>query len=580
MSTFLDKNKKKSALAALLLFLRTRKTITALLVMVALASFLFVSPSNILLNLPGGARVAAGVAWIAGKAGVDTSKWGLAGGKRDYDDLVAAFRAAKDGGGKAGWAAFMRGGGDAADAARSGGASGSLNFVKGNAKDLESTVGSGAKLPKPGSVAGVLNPDDARNRGEGEGVALLEGEMSGERAGRVKSAFASGFGSGAGGDGNLSGGAFAAAGFFKSGKGATSGKLSDLVKGGVDGIKADAGKGMQIKGAAKGQMSASKATTINSRTSRGLVGTHTISGQRAFVQLAAGRGRAAISVAPHCTAGSGCPGEFAATNTGAVYDGNNPFGERTDILTVPEIDGTATTPNLPDSGMADDYIEEAEKMVADAEKCRELDEEYADDYLAFDQQQEALSNQFDSMGCGQGGCSKSKAKACQSIGDAMKDTCKQSMTVRCAHIKACPLTANNYCSPSECDGVARKKSKVVLINDGVRTRTMDDEETQECISAKSNVVAARTATQNAVDAYRGNGCEPLYSDTTFFGKLQYLNNCKGRENQVVNNCKNYTNALCQMSQACLGGECAANTDQCVITDLTGIEAFINTPTGE
>ena len=102
MSTFLEKNKKKSALAALLLFIRTRKTVTALLLLVALASFLFVSPSNLILSFPGGARVAAGVAWIAGKVGVDTSKWGLAGGKRDYGDLLAAFRAAKDGGGKAG----------------------------------------------------------------------------------------------------------------------------------------------------------------------------------------------------------------------------------------------------------------------------------------------------------------------------------------------------------------------------------------------------------------------------------------------------------------------------------------------
>src|SRR3989338_1186657 len=133
MSTFLEKNKKKSALAALLLFIRTRKTVTALLLLVALASFLFVSPSNLILSFPGGARVAAGVAWIAGKVGVDTSKWGLAGGKRDYGDLLAAFRSAKEGGGKAGWAAFMRGA-DAEAARRAGGGTGSLGFVKGDSK--------------------------------------------------------------------------------------------------------------------------------------------------------------------------------------------------------------------------------------------------------------------------------------------------------------------------------------------------------------------------------------------------------------------------------------------------------------
>ena len=213
MATFLEKNKKKSALVALLLFIRTRKTVIALLLLVALASFLFVSPSNLLLHFPGGDRAAAGLAWIAGKIGVDTSKWGLAGGKRDYGDLLAAFRSAKDGGGKAGWSAFM-GGGNGAGSGGIGGSTGSLGFVKGNAKDLEASGGSGANLPKPGAVEGVLNPDDAKNRGEGEGVALNEGDVSGEREGLVKSAFASGFGSGAagagaGGEGSLSGGAFA-----------------------------------------------------------------------------------------------------------------------------------------------------------------------------------------------------------------------------------------------------------------------------------------------------------------------------------------------------------------------------------
>lgn len=583
MSTFLDKNKKKGALAALLLFIRGRKTVTALLLLVALASFLFVSPSNILLSFPGGARLAAGVAWIAGKAGIDTSKWGLAGGKRDYGDLVAAFNAAKNGGGKAGWAAFMRGGGDAADAARIGGAIGSLNFVKGNAKDLESTVGSGAKLPKPGAVSGVLNPDDAKNRGEGEGVALSEGEMSGERAGLVKSAFSGGFGSGfgsgsgsgAGGDGNLSGGAFAGAGFFGGGKGAAGGKLSDMVKGQLTGIKAESGKGTQIKGAAKGQLSASKAAMINARTAKGRVGTHTISGQRAFVQLASGRGKAAISVAPNCTPGSGCPGEFAATTTGAVYDGNSSTGDRIDILTVPEIDGAATTPNLPDSGMADDYIREAEKMNADAQKCRELDDLYGPQEREFDKRQEALSNQFDAMGCGQGGCSKSKARRCQRMGDQMKDLCRQSMTVRCQHIRECPLTAKNHCSPSECDGPARNMTKQTLVNDGITITTMDQgEEAPECTSNKNGVIAAREATQNAIGEYRARSCEALYTDTTLTGKLKYLNQCSGPEGRVISNCKNYGAAVCQAQRACSGGECTGATDQCVITDLKGIEDFI------
>lgn len=509
MTTFLDKNKKKSALAALLLFLRTRKTVTALLLLVALASFLFISPSNFILRFPGGARVAACVAWMAGKIGMDTSKWGLAGGKRDYNDLLAAFHAAKGGGGKAGWAAFMRGGEGADAYGLASGSKGSIGFVKGNAKDLEASGGNGANLPKFGSVDGVLNPDDAKNRGEGEGVALSEDDVSGARAGMVKSAFAGGFANGlgaggaAGGGGMLSGGAFANSNFFGKGsgfgnglgfgnvngnvngfgggKGAVSGKLSDVVKNGLEGIRGHVAKGVQIQGAAKGQLSAFRASQISVRTSKGLVGTNTISGQRAFVQLATERGRAAISVAPNCTPGSGCPGEFAAVTTGAVYDGNSITGG-TDILTVPTVPeiGEISTPNLPDTGLADQYIKDAEKMDADAKKCRELDDQYGPQELAYDQQQEEESKKFDSMDCGKASCSRSKAKACKRMGDQMKATCRAAMTVRCAHIHACPLTASSQCSPSECDGKARKKSKVVQMNGkgegtgkDIRTETKD-----------------------------------------------------------------------------------------------------------
>ncbi|MEQ1918824.1 MAG: hypothetical protein ABL955_06455, partial [Elusimicrobiota bacterium] len=358
----------------------------------------------------------------------------------------------------------------------------------------------------------------------------------------------------------------------------------DVVKNGLDGISPKLGNNsLQVKGAAKGQLSAAKASRINARSAKGLVGSHTISGQRAFVQLAAGRGRAAISVSPNCSAGSGCPGEFAATNTGAVYDGNTISGERTDILTAPEVDGISS-PNLPSTAMADDYVKEAEQMNADAEKCRALDEQYGPQELAFDKQQEEQSKAFNSMGCGQGGCSKSKANACKAMGNQMKATCRAAMTVRCEHIHACPLTAKNECSPSDCDGEARNKSRVVLVNDGQRTRTVDQgdevdttpmDERPECTSAKSNLALQREATQNAINDYRGNNCETLYGSTLLTDKLKYTGKCSGRENQVVNNCENYAQSLCTTMQTCFGDKCTGSSDKCVITDLKGIEDFIS-----
>ncbi len=340
MSTFLEKNKKKGALAALLFFLRTRKSAAALLLVAALVSFLFAGPSNLLLSVPGGVRMAAGAAWLAGKAGVDISKWGLAGGKRGYSELLAAFREAKDGSGKAGWTAFM--------GAPGAGGVGSVDFVKGDRKDLEVALG-GAKLPKPGSVAGVLNSDDAQNLGEGEGVALSESDVSGEREGLVKSAFAGGFVSKSGGGGaeeTLSGGAFASSGFFSGGKSATSGKLGDVLKAGLEGIAASPGKGVAIAGGARGRLSASKAAAMQGRITKGLIGSHTISGQRAIVQLAAGRARASVAVA----SASSCPGECAATATGVIYTGKVAGAGvlATDNESAPAVSPAANIPSMAD----------------------------------------------------------------------------------------------------------------------------------------------------------------------------------------------------------------------------------------
>ncbi|MDP3542194.1 MAG: hypothetical protein Q8T11_06940 [Elusimicrobiota bacterium] len=598
MSTFLEKNKKKSALAALLLFIRTRKTVTALLLLVALASFLFISPSNLILRFPGGARVAAGVAWMAGKVGVDTSRWGLAGGKRDYSDLLAAFRSAKEGGGKAGWAAFMRGA-DAEAIRRAAGSTGSLGFVKGNSKDLEAAGGGEANLPKPGAVKGVLNPEDARNTADGEGVALSDEDLTGEGEGLVKSAFAGGFGGGSGAaGGGLSGGSFAGANFFGNGKGAASGKLGDVVAGGLEGISAQPGKGVRIKGGAEGRLSKARASAIDTRANRGVAGTRTISGQRAFVQLASQRGRSAISVAPNCTPGTNCPGEFASVNTGAVYDGNAISGDRTDILTAPQIDGI-DTPNLPDSGMADDYIRDAENMTRDAEKCREADDKYGPKELELSKRQEKLSNEFEALGCGQGmSCSKknkSKIKKCAAWGDQMQELCRESMAVRCDHIKACPLTRGNPCSASEC---GKEKSKKVEYNEVasgcmdvlaegetcrpdrvITSSTMDDKgdiEGGSCPAVKADLPYAKQAVQNAIDQYRSNGCVALGQSRSLVDKLAYKTKCAGRENQVVSTCRSYSKKLCRSQRSCSYDGCKPDEEGCKITNLDDIEEFIQT----
>ena len=342
MSTFLDKNKKKSLLALLLLFIRGRKTVTALRLVMMLASFWFVTPSSFIFHLP-------------------------RGGKHDFGDLLAAFRAAKAGGGKAGWDAFLRGRAKG-DAAAEG--SGSLGFVKGSRKDLETSGG------KPGSVAGVIDPEEAKKLDENDTVALARGDLTGERAGLVRTAFAGGFLNGAAPGAELSGGAFAGSGFFGTGGGAAGGTIGDQVKAGLIGLSsATIAKGVVVvgvKGGTKGRLSDWQAAAIKKSQSKGLAGARSILGDRAYAQLAIGNGLDMTATKPYCTATNGCPGEFGATTSGAIYDGNNIVGKGTDILSATPIDGEGT-PNVPDSGVSDGYISDAEKMTECAAKVSQCE---------------------------------------------------------------------------------------------------------------------------------------------------------------------------------------------------------------
>lgn len=621
MSTFLDRNKKKSSLAALLLFLRERKALAVLLLAVMFATSLFVGPSAMLLRLPGGTRMAAGIAWIATKLGVDVSKWGLAGQKHDFGDLVAAFKNAKEGSGKAGWGAFM-GRGDAG----AGAGAGSLDFVKGSKSDLAANGAEGDKLPKPGSVGGILNADDASKRGE-NGVSVDENEVGkGGRDGAdavngfVRSAFAGGFANGQsafggnGANGGLSGGAYASSGFFSGGKGGgNGGKLGDLVKNGTSGLPGAAnGHGVQIQGAAKGQLSKSQASIIQARTARGLLGTHEVNGQRAFTQLAVGRGRAAISVAPNCTAGNGCPNEYASTVSGAVYDGNNLVKNQDIITDPPELPGGIGSPNVPDTSLGEGYTHDAENMQTQAQQCKEADQYYMGTdpsqshhnptITQLNAAQEAKSKEFESLGCATMSCSKknkSKLEQCNRWGDEMYDLCVQSMQLQCDLQKACPLTAGNpTCNTSQC---GRRKSgnvhyseyggcKVVIPQGGtcpndqiIWTQTQDDNGVSaQCHERQNQLKDKRQATANALNTYRHGdnpSCEAQYPDRykdVNHVKLWNNTGCNGKGSSVESTCRALQDAYCNQEHDCHNDNaCSRNGDDCKVTNLNDIQELIN-----
>lgn len=445
MSTkFFDRNKKKSLLGLLLLWVKENRTISALLLVAVLASFLFIVPSAMVMNLPGGTRLVAGIAWLASKVGVDTSKWGFFanGGAHSYDDFIAALRASKENGAKpAGWGAFF--GKNAADANGRGGSS--LDMVRGRREDLEGGAFPHGKLPEgKGDVAGIMNPEDSK---EGEnGVSVDDALLAQQRGALVRDANAGGFAPGARdllgfagrADGAMSAGAgaYAGKGLFGGGTGAGT-RAGDNIRNALATTDAPGTAKSRLQGATQGRLSQSRAAAMSARTQRGIAVNSAMSSHRAFAQLADGRGRAAIATTPNCVPPA-CPGEFATTNTGAVYDGNKVSGEGTDILNAPEVD--QGMPQIPDTSVAEGYMQDASQLEADAKKCRELDEQYRDSENAAMADMQHQSDVFEQMNCGSGGCSKSKAKRCQAQGDRIKAACRSYANIRNRHTNECPLT--------------------------------------------------------------------------------------------------------------------------------------------
>jgi hypothetical protein len=357
-----------------------------------------------------------------------------------------------------GWGAFFGRQGAAAN----GSVPNSLDMVQGHRSDLDG-AGAGGKgaggLASNQTVRGVVDPDEAKADKDGQGVALSDGDLGGEREGFVKSAFAGGFANGllggaGSGDAALSGGAYAGRGFFNGSGGAAGTRSVDLARSGLDGLQAAAVPRSKIQGAAQGRLSAMRSHAVEARGMRGAAAAG-LGGNRAFYQLAEGRGRAAIATTPNCTA-PGCPGEFATSNTGAIYDGNSVGPTNTGILTAPEVDGIQS-PNIPDTSLAQGYEDQANQMDADAKKCQELDQQYGPQENALNAQMTEISDQFKSADCGGGGCSKSKARHCQALGDQLKSKCNEYMNVRCEHSHACPLTANSVCS-NECAGATGQRA--------------------------------------------------------------------------------------------------------------------------
>lgn len=443
MSTFFEKNKRKSALALLLLFLRWRRGLGPLLLMVMLVMFVFIAPANLMgvmvdgiSKLPGGARAAAGITWMAGRLGL----WQGAG-DTSFEDLMAAFKAARaDRSAAAGlWRNILGPGGGTAGS--------SIGLVRGSKADLDDgAAGLGSKVTGGSSIGGVMTPGEAREGAEG--VEIRDGDLAGERAGAVQSAFAGGAGGsgltgrmGAGLPDASGSGAYAGSNFFS---GANTSASFDRVQSALN--SGTAGQAATPKVSAQdGRIQRNPNRSADTRSGFGANRNPIRRGVRALAQLADGRSRTQMARDPYCTVSNGCMPEYASTNAGAIYDGNAVGVAAGGILTsgaaAPQVDGiTVPNPNVPSDGNLGALDEEARKLAEDAAACDAARAKYADQKAAKMQRIQTLSDEMNSMDCGGGGCdSKSKAKKCKAKGNQMKAACRDLDLVMEAEYNECPL---------------------------------------------------------------------------------------------------------------------------------------------
>lgn len=468
MSQFIERHKRKSLLALLLLFLRSRRGAGALLLLVLLLLMLFVVPPSrlgvLLARVPGGA-------WIAQALGAHT-------GPRSFDELIAAFRRARQERNASPWSLFFHQGAGSAGGAFSSPA----DMVLGSRADLEG--GSIADKIKGGTtINGVLTKEDASKKGDGVDLTDASGAGgSGGGSGLVANAYGGGFAGGAGwgsaglfgaglsGAAGLAGGSalgdgagpFAGAGFFSSGVGPAAGdplraalgstKVPTLGRGqsfASDRIKGNKGK---ISGFANARAASSKYGAHNT------IGGTCINGTRcAFHQLATTRAHVMSSRDPACTADNGCPPEYAATNSGSSYDGNQVGDNAKEVITTngtaPEVDGI-TTPNVnpPNQSDVDQYQQEAQDLENDSKQCQN------DRQSALQQQRRDLMNRLDSdsrdasdSGCSDSGGCSGMSQHCKDLINDEKATCRQLNDVQYKYCEGCPITARQGCSQTYSD---------------------------------------------------------------------------------------------------------------------------------
>lgn len=445
---FIERHKRKSLLALLLLFLRSKRGFGALLLMVMLLMFLFVAPHNLgalLARVPGGG-------WIASLLGEHNSQ--------DFSELLAAFREAKDRRNASPWELMFHSGTAAGNAAAS-----SVDMVVGSKADLDdASLNVAGKIQGGTSINGIPTKEEAAKQADGVNLADMDGKggpQGGPNAngnasgGLIASAFGAAFGSlGSGASGTS---AFMGQWFFSGHVGPYSADANQaaLASTQVPKVGAAGSASSTAYGHSNGAIGwASPIAATKQYGQQKTLGGGCLTGAScAFHQLAVAQANMMTARDPICTPDNGCPPEYAVANVGSSYDGN-PIGMNApNVITTngaaPQFDGV-TTPNVNTPTQADvgQYQQQAQDLESNSDQCNPSTNpqmaQYQQTESGYMNQLSQLGQQANDDGCMSGSCSNQGA--CTSIENQEKSICTQLNTVEYQRCMACPLTAAQGCN--------------------------------------------------------------------------------------------------------------------------------------
>jgi hypothetical protein len=337
----------------------------------------------------------------------------IKGSVGSWTRLTASFSAAKRGQGLSWTALFSRG-----PVVLS---SSSLDFVSGSAAELGLAAGGAAK-----TVRGILTPEDAARAGPD--VALADADLAGQRAAAGELTYAN-------------------RGFFTGGPGAVA-RAGEELRGAFAGSGevpvAGSGRG---RGVSSGRLTRAKGDQLSARLRASIDQNLLAGGAKSVSDLTQARQRAGVLLAPTCSKAESCSGEFVSANSGAVYDGNPVGAGAPSALSSPGFDG-ASKPSAAETRAGD----EAQKAQQDLLACQKADADYTAQEAALGRDMQDQIERYRAQGCPPfwGGQAR---RLCDEQSAEALSACRRYDLAKCAHQKACPLTAAEGCAQTDCDSL-------------------------------------------------------------------------------------------------------------------------------